>query len=287
MDIGYVANGTPEEVLDRATRLGFDGVELAFTWGGPCDLERWTSDDSRRVRDLVAAKGVRILAITTGWANHLAPDRAARERAMANMARAIELAPELGTQIVTCNAFGDPTTPPEEQVALFAQVFGEYARRAEDRGVRIGIENCPHVHTEHGHQIGNIAYSPAMFERLFDAVPSPAIGLEYDPSHFYWLGVDYVRVIHQFAGRLVFMHAKDTEVLKDRLAQVSIYGQGWWRYRMPGMGQVDWEGIARALAEVGYRAGMVIEHEDPVFEGKRFEEGLSLGLHFLQRILRE
>jgi sugar phosphate isomerase/epimerase len=52
------------------------------------------------------------------------------------------------------------------------------------------------------------------------------------------------------------------------------------------MGQVDWAGITRALAETGYRSGMAIEHEDPVFEGARFEEGLSLGLGFLRQALR-
>jgi sugar phosphate isomerase/epimerase len=259
-------------------------VELSFSWDSPCDLERWTSDDSQRVNEIVARTGAKVLSITTGWANHLAPDSAGRERANRIMRRAIQVAPELGTRVVSCNAFGDPTTPPESQVRLFGQVFGEYARIAEDQGVRIAIENCPHVHTEHGHQIGNIAYSPALFELLFDAVHSTAVGLEYDPSHFYWLGVDYVKVISDFAERMVFMHAKDTEVFKDRLGRMSIYGQGWWRYRVPGLGQVDWDAIAEALTAIGYKAGMVIEHEDPVYEGERFEEGLSLGLEFLRKL---
>ncbi len=287
MNIGYVANGVkPAEALGQAARLGFDGVELGFSWGTPCDLDPWTPDDTRRACDEVAKSGAKILAITTGWANHLAPDQAGRDHAFANMLKAIELAPQLGTGVVTCNAFGDPAQRPEKQVKLFGQVFGEYARRAEDKGVRIGIENCPHCHTEHGIQIGNVAYTPALFDQLFDAVPSTAVGLEYDPSHFFWLGVDYVGAVRRYADRLVYMHAKDTEVLRDRLGQVGIYGDGWWRYRMPGMGQVDWERIARALAEVGYRTGVVIEHEDPVFEGARFEEGLSLGLKFLRGALK-
>ncbi len=284
MNIGYVASGKPEDVLERASRLGFDGVELAFAWDTPCDLERWTGDDSRRVGDISAQTGVKILSVTTGWANHLAPDRASRERAMRNMRRAIDVAVELGTNVVSCNAFGDPATPPEKQAGLFGQVFGEYARQAEDCGVRIAIENCPHVHTEHGHQIGNVAYSPALFEMLFDAAPSLAIGLEYDPSHFYWLGVDYVQAIRDFSERMVFMHAKDTEIFRERLGKVSIYGAGWWRYRVPGLGQIDWQAIAAALKEIGYRAGMAIEHEDPVYEGERFEEGLSLGLEFLRKL---
>jgi sugar phosphate isomerase/epimerase len=286
MNIGYVASGNPAESLRRAAQLGFDGIELCFAWGSPCDLERWTDDDTKRVHDLVAETGAKVLSVASYWARHLSPDQAARERAAAEMARAISLAPQLGTNVVTCMAFGDPTVPPEKQVDLFGQVFGEYARMAEDHGVRIGIENWPGIKMEHGIQIGNLAYSPAMFERLFEAVPSRAVGLEFDPSHLYWQNVDPVSTLRQFADRLVFMHAKDTEVLQDKLRHVGIYGSGWWRYRMPGMGQIAWDSLARTLAEIGYRAGIVIEHEDPVFARERFDEGLSLGLKFLRQVLK-
>ncbi|MHB0877873.1 MAG: sugar phosphate isomerase/epimerase family protein [Anaerolineae bacterium] len=284
MNIGYVAAGPAVEALHRAARLGLDCIELNLIWGSESDIEGWSADDTRRVREGMAATGVTILSLCTGWANHLAPDKAGRERAAANMARALGLAAELGVPVVTCNAFGDPTVPPEEQVGRFSRVFGEYARWAEDRGLRIGIENCPHVHSEHGIQIGNIAYTPAMFERLFDAVPSRAVGMEYDPSHYFWLGVDYVALIRHFAERMVLVHAKDTEVLQDRLGWVGIYGTDWWRYRIPGMGMVNWEGIARALAEVGYRTGVIIEHEDPIYQADRFEEGISRGLAFLRQL---
>ena len=287
MNIGYVAIGEPMEVLKRALRLGFDGVELVFNWDSPCDLETWTAEDSKEVLEFAAAKDVQIQAVSTGMINHLSPDLATRTRAYANMSRALDIALEVGSKTVACNAFGDPTERPKSQVELFGEVFGEYARMAEDRGLRIGIENCPHVHTQHGIQIGNIAYTPEMLERLFEAVPSTAVGLEYDPSHFYWLGIDYIQTIHQFADRMVFVHAKDTEVMEDRLGRVGIYGSGWWRYRVPGMGELDWDGIARALAEIGYISGMAIEHEDPVFEGERFEQGLRLGLRFLRRVLMD
>jgi sugar phosphate isomerase/epimerase len=286
MNIGFVANGTAEEVLRRAARLGFDGVELCFGWGGPCDLERWAAGDTQRVRDLMAETGTKVLTVGSFGPVHLAPDRAVRERAAADMARAIELAPQLGTNVVTWMAFGDPSLPPEAQVGTFGQVFGEYARRAEDHGVRIGIENWPKVTTKDGIRIGNLAYSPAMFERLFDAVASKAVGLEFDPSHLYWQGADPIQTIRRFADRLVFLHAKDTEVLDDELGWVGMYGSGWWRYRLPGLGDLDWDAFARVLAEVGYRGGIVIEHEDPVFEGDRFEEGLAIGLKFLRQVLK-
>ncbi len=286
MDIGFVANGTPEEVLERAARLGFEGVELCFGPGGPCDLERWAASDTARVQDAMARTGARVLTVAAFWYTHLSPDPAVRERAARAMARAIELAPQLGTNVVTCMAFGDPNRRPQDQVKLFGQVFGEYARRAEDHGVRIGIENYPAVRRDHGLMITNLGSTPELFELLFDAVPSKAVGMEYDPSHYYWQGADYVEVIRRFADRLVFMHAKDTQVFEDRLGQVGIYGDGWWTYRLPGLGEVDWDSVACALAEVGYRSGVVIEHEDALFEGERFEEGLAIGLKFLRQALK-
>jgi sugar phosphate isomerase/epimerase len=286
MDIGFVANGRPEEVLARAASLGFDGVELCFNTGSACDLDTWTGDDTRRLRDLMVAKGVKVLAVAAFGDHHVSPDAAVRGRAAAHMGRAIELARHLGANVVTCMAFGDPASPPEAQVELFGRVFGEYARRAEDQGVRIGIENWPCVRRGPGLLPLNLAYCPAMFERLFDAVPSTAVGLEFDPSHLFWQGADYIGAIRQFADRLVFTHAKDTEVLEDRLGEVGIYGDGWWRYRLPGLGHIDWEAAASALAEVGYRSGIVIEHEDPVFEGERFDEGLAIGLKYLRQVLK-
>ena len=286
MNIGYLTNDRPEQVLGRAAELGFDGIELGFNTGGANDLECWTDDDTKRTVDLIDETGVRILSVASYWVNHVSPDRSTRKQAASVMGQVLKLASQLGAKVMTCMAFGDPTKPAEDQVELFGQVFGEYARQAEDLGVRIGIENWPGVRKEGGIYIRNLAYSPAMFERLFDAVPSTAVGLEFDPSHLYWQGADPVRAIGDFADRLVIFHAKDTEVLKDELGRVGIYGDGWWRYRLPGLGNLDWDAIARALTEVGYRGDVIIEHEDPVLAGERFDEGLSVGLKFLRQVLR-
>ena len=287
MNIGYLVNAPAEKALRTAANLGFDGIELGFRTGGPCDLEQWTADDTARARDAVEETGVKILSVASYWVDHLSPDQATRDRAAGIMARQLELAPQLGASVITCMAFGDPLVAPEDQVALFGQVFGEYARWAEDAGVRIGIENWPGVRKDGGLFIRNLAHSPAMFERLFEAVPSTAVGLEFDPSHLYWQGADPARAARDFAERLVIVHAKDTQVFKDRLHHVGIYGDGWWRYRLPGFGQVDWDALAGALAEVGFSGDVIIEHEDPVFSGERFNEGLAIGLKFLRQTLKQ
>ncbi len=82
------------------------------------------------------------------------------------------------------------------------------------------------------------------------------------------------------------MHAKDTEILYNRLAEDGIYSQGWWRYRIPGWGEINWQQVIAALIDVGYDGSIDIEHEDPVFSGEKMAEGIILGLrHLAQYIL--
>jgi sugar phosphate isomerase/epimerase len=44
-------------------------------------------------------------------------------------------------------------------------------------------------------------------------------------------------------------------------------GAGWWRYRLPGLGAVDWNVFITSLADAGYDGPLSIEHEDPLWEG--------------------
>lgn len=121
----------------------------------------------------------------------------------------------------------------------------------------------------------NIAFSPEIWRRLFELVPSSYLGLELDPSHCVWQGIDYVKAVREFGSRIFHVHAKDMEVRRDILADTGIYGMaltrqpglghGWWRARAPGWGEVDWARFITALIEVGYPGNLDIEHEDDVF----------------------
>ncbi len=109
---------------------------------------------------------------------------------------------------------------------------------------------------------------------MFTAVPSPALGLCYDPSHLYWQGIDYIQPIWDFRDRIYHAHAKDTEILLAGRNHYGMYGrqlsataeQNWWRYRLPGYGHVDWYRYLDTLYQVGYDAVLSVEHEDPVWQ---------------------
>ncbi|MDP6381002.1 MAG: sugar phosphate isomerase/epimerase, partial [Phycisphaerae bacterium] len=116
-------------------------------------------------------------------------------------------------------------------------------------------------------------------------VPSAALGLEFDPSHFVWQGMDYLAAVRKFASRIHHVHAKDTEVLSDVLLREGIFSRGWWRYRIPGFGEVDWPAFISTLKEVGYDGAVTVENEDPVFSGSRSLDGIRLGYNHLRPLI--
>jgi len=166
----------------------------------------------------------------------------------------------------------------DDKFAAYNRIFGELAKVARDKGCLIAIENCPHG-------FANIAWSPANWERMFNDLPTKTVGLEYDPSHLVWQGIDYVAALRKFGSRVYAFHAKDTEIMPDKLSYGGIYGSGWWRFRIPGHGDINWKRLFTILDDLNYGGDIIIEHEDPVFSGARRDEGLRLGLKFLRQFV--
>ncbi|HET6384120.1 MAG TPA: sugar phosphate isomerase/epimerase [Armatimonadota bacterium] len=265
-----------EERISFASSATFDGIELVLAPGTPLDPASVTDDEIQQARDLFEEEGVEVLTVFHSE-DYAAPKQANAAAARKHLQRAMDVAESLNTPTICCNAWVAGADD-AERLKSYREIFGEFAKIAEDRGFRIGIENCPHGKR-------NIAWSPAMWERMFEAVPSEAIGLEFDPSHLVWEGIDPILALREFSSRVFAFHAKDTEVRGDVLRREGILGDGWWRYRIPGWGEVDWKGIFSALADANYDGDIIIEHEDPVFADERFEEGLSLGLRHLRKYM--
>jgi sugar phosphate isomerase/epimerase len=120
-----------------------------------------------------------------------------------------------------------------------------------------------------------MAFTPEIWQAMFEAVPSKALGLEIDPSHLVFLGIDYIQAILDFGDRIVHFHAKDIDIDERKRGRLGFYGQafgpmpgfgnGWWRFRAPGWGVIDWRKVITALTDVGYEGNLDIEHEDEVF----------------------
>lgn len=118
------------------------------------------------------------------------------------------------------------------------------------------------------------------FECMFAAIPDDHFGLNYDPSHLYHQECDHLLPVSQFKDRIFHVHAKDVLVDKALRARVGVYGKGWWRYVIPGFGNINWGEFTSHLRMNGYDGVLSIEHEDC---GQVREEGFLRGTIFLEQ----
>lgn len=195
-------------------------------------------------------------------------ERAAQGRR--DMEQAIELAARLGVDTV-CALAGFPAedkdrmrTIAEDLPAAFRPVLD----LAGQRGVRIALENWYRTNIQH---LDN-------WRAVFDVLPDAHFGLNFDPSHLDWQGIDVTAALREFRDRIFHVHAKDVAVEPAVLARVGYLGDGWWRYVLPGYGRIRWGEFITQLRQQGYDGVLSIEHEDDAFGA---EEGFSKAARYL------
>jgi sugar phosphate isomerase/epimerase len=89
-------------------------------------------------------------------------------------------------------------------------------------------------------------------------------------------------VLQEFAEKkkVFILHGKDTKINEEILHDRGFYEGGWWSYKIPGLGLVDWKALFEILKLTGFEGAINIEHEDSEYSGgeDKVKEGLLLGL---------
>lgn len=173
--------------------------------------------------------------------------------------------------------------PVDESIPRFKEVFGDLAKLAEDEGVRIGFENCDMGGSWH-RPSWNIAHSPRAWEMMFDAVPSPALGLEWEPCHQMGSLIDPLPQLRKWVGKVVHLHGKDATVAHDVLETYGTRsGMSWIWHRTPGFGDTNWGDIITILRQANWTGSIDIEGwHDPVYSGDLELTGQVYGLEYLK-----
>lgn len=283
MQLGFVSAIVPElsleEVLALAARLGYDCVEVMCWPPGKAerryagvshiDVTSLETAGAARIRDLVARTGVAISALGY-YPNPLAADPEERRVSTSHLRAVIDAAALLDLPTVNTFIGRDPRRSVDDNWPLFRESWPPIVEHARGRGVRIGIENCPMFFTGDEWPGGkNLAVSPAIWRRMFAEIPDPHFGLNYDPSHMIWQGMDEVGPIGEFAARLHHIHAKDARLDRDKLNQVGILANplAYHTPKLPGLGSVRWGAFFAALTEARYNGPVCVEVEDRAYEG--------------------
>ena len=290
MNTGFLTNCLRDvDLADLMTWAGQNGFGALEIWSGGKDQGTpWTGSTlnpaninettAGLVRDAAQSAGVAISCLTY-CDNQLDPDEVARRAKSEHLLSIIDAASLLDVDVVSCFIGRNPARKIEDNFEDVKVVFDPIMARAAEKGVRIALENWPGLGWQFEGLVGNIAHSPVTWRRLFELFPE--MGLNYDPSHLVWQGIDYLRPVKEFAARIYHVHAKDTEMMSDALADGGILppARRCYRYRVPGCGVVDWPTFASTLKENGYDGPLSIEHEDPVYRGDEAttKAGLILG----------
>jgi sugar phosphate isomerase/epimerase len=284
MKLGLLTAAFPtlslEEIAEWASGNGFSALEVACWPSGEgavrryagvshIDVDALDDDGARRIVDALGERGLIISALAY-YPNPLDADEAAAQAARDHLRKVIVAAERLGVEVVGTFAGRDRRLGIEENLERFAAVWPELVRFAGDRGRKIAIENCPMIFSADEWPGGNnLAFAPGIWRQMFQIVPDPNFGLNFDPSHLVWQFIDIPRAITDFGDRILHAHAKDVEVRRDGLYEWGVMsaGVGWQVPRLCGLGEVDWGRFFGALYATGYDHVVSVEHEDRTFEG--------------------
>lgn len=298
MKLGFVTACLPhwslEQLVPWAAAHGYDALEVAawpalgkrpFT-ATHLDADRVQPDE---VKALLAASGVQISSLAF-MDNPLDPDPAARAAMHAHLHKCIDAAAAVGAPTVGTFVGRNPHRSVAENLREAEEVFKPFVHHAGERGVKIVIENCVMEGWHPDGYPGNLAYCPELWEWMFEQ----GLYLNYDPSHLMWIGIDPIAALIPYVHKIVHAQAKDIQLFPERRNRWGVFGKslertnpwdvGWWRYRVPGLGQIEWVRIVDALYEGGFDGVLSVEHEDPVWGGT--EEKIQVGLEIAQRTLR-
>jgi sugar phosphate isomerase/epimerase len=282
MKLGFVSAILGElnfdEMINFASKNGFECVEVMCWPKGKAerryagvthiDVDELDKEKAKYINDYCKNKGVEISALGY-YPNTLDPDLEKRVFYIEHIKKLIKAANMLGVGMVTTFIGRVPNKNVEENLKIFRDVWSPIIKFAEGNGVKIAIENCPMLFTNDEWPGGkNLATTPAIWRKMFELIPSPNFGLNYDPSHFVWQQMDYIRPIYEFKDKIFHIHFKDIKLYKDKLNDVGTMATPlqYMVPKLPGLGDVDWKKFISALTDIGYKGYACIEIEDKAFE---------------------
>jgi sugar phosphate isomerase/epimerase len=251
-------------------------------------------------RRQLADAGLGISALSC-HGNAVHPDPAIAERDDRVFRQTVELAEQMEIPVVVtfsgCPG-GSPQDqtpnwitaawPPEYATALRWQweeslipYWSEAAGFASAHGVKVALEAHP----------GFAVYNVETMLRL-RAEAGPSIGINLDPSHLWWQGMDIPTAIAALGEAIFHVHAKDVALHAANIARNGVLdtksyarmAERSWLFRSVGWGhsELDWKTIVSALRLAGYDYVLSIEHEDALAS---IDEGLDSAVSLLSRVL--
>ena len=257
-----------ESVLDMAKRCQIAALEVVAEPGHPqIDPTTLSAAQAEVIKQKLAERGLEISALSN-YMNTTAPGKASEVQEI--LKKTVDAALLLGAPTI-CTGLGMPIAGKTKIQAIkevIPGLFRPVIDHAKEKGIKVAVENWFETNLQ----------GLDTLECLLQTISDDNFGLNYDPSHLVHQECDYMAPITMFGKRIFHTHAKDTLVNERRRGYVGVLGQGWWRYAIPGFGDIKWGKYIGQLREIGYKGVLSIEHEDDTLGP---EEGFRHGANYL------
>ena len=317
MRIGVYSDSLPKlsrrELFRWCAERGVTDVELGVGAWGPwprphLDIETIGQNGERdRLSGELREFGISVSAINAAG-NLLHPDAEKRKDAQRRFWAAVDLAKALGVdRVITMS--GCPASVGGGALGVFpcwatsadderlfdwqmANEVGPFWRSVSGRLAKEapGLMVCLELHP------GVTIFSTSGFEALAAHV-GRNVGLNLDPSHFWWQGIDPVTVVEALGDRIGFSHGKDTLLFPERIRKHGVLhysppsdpDKAPWHFASVGEGHDinSWVVLLRAMQRAGYDGVVSIEHEDPRYSGEEGTERSIKGLHKILQLMEK
>ncbi len=299
-----------ETMCLKTKEFGYDGIELAC-WGDHIEVDKADQAYCDQRKALLKKYDLQLFAIGNSLVGQAVCDHidrrhknilpsyvwddgdpeGVRQRAAEEMIRTGEVAKRLGVENVIGFtgssiwhlSYSFPPVPKD----MIDEGYEDFARRwipILDEYQKLGVRFCLEVHPT------EIAFDIVSTRRALEAVDyHPAFGFNYDPSHFGYQGVNYVKFLYEFSDRIFHVHLKDVHWGTDGPADIGVFGghsefgdnRRFWDFRSLGRGSINFERIIRALNDIGYTGPLSVEWED---SGMNREHGAKEACKFARSL---
>ncbi|MFI5422033.1 MAG: sugar phosphate isomerase/epimerase family protein [Nitrososphaerales archaeon] len=295
-----------DQCLDEVKKLGLEAIEIAcgnYTGNQHCNPKQLLSDDSALAafKKKISDRGLVISGLSC-HGNPLHPSSNIAEAHKQVQRETIQLAAKLEVdRIITfsgCPGDSDSSKYPNWVTCAWPEDYPKvlewqwkekvipYWRDEVEFAEKYGIYKiCIEPHP------GFVVYNPETMLKLRQHC-GKVMGVNYDPSHMFWQGIDPSDAIRALSDSIYHFHAKDT-FLDARNITINgvLDGKSYrqmkersWYFRSVGYGHdaIVWKNMMSALRLVGYDHVISIEHEDMLLSR---DEGLRKAVDFLKPLL--
>lgn len=270
------------EGLVKAKEAGADGVQI-YAVKGEFEPDNLSSAARKEWKSSIQSLGLEISALVGDLGGHGFQDKSVNAEKIAKSKRILDLAVELGVNVVTTHIGVVPEDKNGEIYEAMHLACDELSRYAKSMNAFFAIETGPET--------------AKTLKGFLDGLSSNGVSVNFDPANMVMVtGDDPVQGVYTLRDYIVHTHAKDGIRLREvdprqvygslgyepldheRMAEAVESGDSFREVPL-GEGSVDWNGYLQALVDIGYKGYLTIERE----VGANPESDIAKAVQFLKK----